>query len=97
MSKSGDAPFSFPCTTTNDTSCMFNARPPPSRPHQGLRIGNGKTRQVQVGNIDVVLHGETDELITLCDVSYLPVYHIWSSILPRTIRHKKLTQSLWIG
>ena len=57
---------------TNDASQMYDIRPP--CPDEALiTISDGTRRRVmQIGNIDVVFHGRTDEPITLCDVSYVP-------------------------
>ena len=54
---------------TNDATKMYDVRPP-CPDEAKITISDGTRRRVkQIGNIDVVFHGRTDEPITLCDVS----------------------------
>ena len=50
---------------------MYNAPPPPGR--ETITIGDRRRIKVEyVGNMDVILHGRSDQRIPLIDVAYVP-------------------------
>ena len=51
---------------------MYNARPPPPG-RETITIGDRRRIKVEyVGNMDVILHGRSDQRIPLIDVAYVP-------------------------
>ena len=60
------------CHMTHDRTRMYNARPPPPG-RETITIGDRRRIKVDyIGNIDVILHGKSDQRITLIDVAYVP-------------------------
>ena len=51
---------------------MYNARPPPPG-RETITIGARRRIKVEyIGNMDVIFHGKSDQIITLIDVAYVP-------------------------
>ena len=51
---------------------MYNVRPPPPG-RETITIGDRRSISVEyIGNMDVILHGKSDQRITLIDVAYVP-------------------------
>ena len=60
------------CHMTHDRTRMYNARPPPPG-RETITIGDRRRIKVEyIGNMDVILHGKSDQRITLIDVAYVP-------------------------
>ena len=60
------------CHMTHDGTRMYNARPPPPG-RETITIGDRRRIKVEyVGNMDVIFHGKSDQIITLIDVAYVP-------------------------
>ena len=60
------------CHMTHDRTRMYNARPPPPG-RETITIGDRRRIKVEyVGNMDVILHGKSDQRIPLIDVAYVP-------------------------
>ena len=60
------------CHMTHDRTRMYNARPPPPG-RETITIGDRRRIKVEyIGNMDVILHGKSDQRITLIDVVYVP-------------------------
>ena len=60
------------CHMTHDRDRLYYLRPPPPG-HEIITIGGRRKLKVEcVGNMDVILHGFTDQRIRLIDVSYAP-------------------------
>ena len=60
------------CHMPNDATTIYCGRPPPSGQRE-VTTSDGTGQRVEyVGNFDMVIHGRSNEPITLCDVSYVP-------------------------
>ena len=60
------------CHMTHDRTRIYNVRPPPPG-HETITIGDRRRIKVEyIGNMDVIIHGKTDQKITLIDVAYVP-------------------------
>ena len=58
--------------THNGTTRVYNLRPPPPG-RKTIPIENRRKIEVEyIGNTDVIFHGQTNQRITLIDVTYVP-------------------------
>ena len=60
------------CHMTHDRTMVYNARPPPPG-REIITIGDRLRIKVEyIGNMDVIFHGKSDQIITSIDVTYVP-------------------------
>ena len=60
------------CHMTHDRTRIYNMKPPPPVREKITIRDRRKIKVEYIGNMDVIVHGKTDQRITLIDVAYVP-------------------------